>query len=102
MYELTKTEKKVARAAIDKGLDAEFKEGLENFETIIQDWRQGEFASNKEVYHKIVKLLLNYINKFLLSDYVRNIFCCPKQLTHKISQRFTPFEIPILRLISKP
>lgn len=55
MYELTKSEKKVARAAIDKGLDAEFKEGLENFETILQDWRQGKFASNKEAYHKIFK-----------------------------------------------
>jgi hypothetical protein len=55
MHELTKAEKKVARAAIDKGLDAEFKEGLENFEAIIQDWRQGKFASNKEAYHKIFK-----------------------------------------------
>ncbi|MDB5280491.1 MAG: hypothetical protein JWR61_5446 [Ferruginibacter sp.] len=41
MYELTKAEKKIARAAIDKGLHAEFKEGLENFESILQDWRQG-------------------------------------------------------------
>ena len=55
MHELTKAEKKVARAAIDKGLDAEFKEGLENFESILQDWRQGKFASNKEAYHKIFK-----------------------------------------------
>lgn len=55
LYELTKSEKKVARAAIDKGLDAEFKEGLENFETIIQDWREGKFATNKEAYHKIFK-----------------------------------------------
>ena len=45
MIELTKSEKKVARAAIDKGLDAEFREGLENFEAILKDWREGKFEN---------------------------------------------------------
>ena len=55
MIELTKSEKKVARAAIDKGLDAEFREGLENFEAILKDWREGKFETNKEAYHKLFK-----------------------------------------------
>ena len=42
-HELSKREKKIAKACIDKGLDAEFKEGLENFQAIIQDWRAGKF-----------------------------------------------------------
>ena len=54
-YELSKREKKIAKACIDKGLDAEFKEGLENFHAIIQDWRSGKFASNKEAYHELFK-----------------------------------------------
>jgi hypothetical protein len=55
MHELSKGEKKVARAAIDKGLDAEFTESMENVEAIIKDWREGKFISNKEAYHKLFK-----------------------------------------------
>lgn len=54
-HELSKREKKIAKACIDKGLEAEFKEGLENFHAIIQDWRSGKFASNKEAYHQLFK-----------------------------------------------
>ena len=54
-HELSKREKKIAKACIDKGLEAEFKEGLENFHTIMQDWRAGKFASNKEAYHYLFK-----------------------------------------------
>jgi len=54
-YELSKREKKIAKACIDKGLEAEFKEGLENFQGIMQDWRAGKFASNKEAYHQLFK-----------------------------------------------
>lgn len=54
-HELSKREKKIARVCIDKGLDAEFREGLENFEAIIADWRNGKFESNKDAYHKLNK-----------------------------------------------
>src|SRR6188474_1851497 len=54
-HELSKGEKKVARAAIDKGLDAEFREGMEKFEAIIKDWRAGKFATNRDAYHKLFK-----------------------------------------------
>ncbi len=56
-HELSKREKKIAKACIDKGLDAEFKEGLENFQAIIQDWRAGKFESNKEAYHQLFKAI---------------------------------------------
>jgi hypothetical protein len=51
--DLSKVDKKAARAAIDKGLEAEFREGLENFEAILKDWRAGKFGANKEAYHKL-------------------------------------------------
>jgi hypothetical protein len=54
-YELSKRDKKVAKRCIDKGVDAEFKEGLENFQAILQQWREGKFASNKEAYHQLFK-----------------------------------------------
>ncbi len=54
-HELSKREKKIARACIDKGMEAEFKEGLENFQAIMQDWQAGKFASNKEAYHQLFK-----------------------------------------------
>ena len=54
-YELSKSEKKIARACIDKAIEAEFYEGLEKFEAILNDWRQGKFAGNKEAYHQLFK-----------------------------------------------
>jgi hypothetical protein len=54
-YELTKAEKKIARVCIDKALDEEFKEGLNQFESILEDWKQGKFTTNKEAYHALFK-----------------------------------------------
>jgi hypothetical protein len=55
--ELSKREKKIAKACIDKGLEAEFKEGLEKCQTIVQDWQAGNFATNKEAYHQLFKAI---------------------------------------------
>ncbi len=52
-YELSKREKKIARACIDKGLDAEFKEGLEKFATITTNWKEGKYSTNREAYHEL-------------------------------------------------
>jgi hypothetical protein len=52
-YELTKREKKIARACIDKGLEAEFRAGLEQFEAILNKWKNGEFPTHKEAYHEL-------------------------------------------------
>jgi hypothetical protein len=56
-YELSKKEKKIARVCIDKGLDMAFKDGLVKSESVISDWRQGKFSSNKEAYHKLYKMI---------------------------------------------
>ncbi|MCW3091080.1 MAG: hypothetical protein JWP81_2149 [Ferruginibacter sp.] len=56
-HDLSKGEKKIARAAIDKGLETEFKLGMEKFETILKDWRAGKFESNKDAYHKLFKAI---------------------------------------------
>lgn len=52
-YELTKAEKKIARRCLDKGLDAEYREGMEKFESIIRHWRAGKFVGNREAYLKL-------------------------------------------------
>ena len=56
-YELSKKEKKIARACIDKGIDAAFKEGLEKSAAVISDWRQGKFPSNREAYQQLYSVL---------------------------------------------
>jgi hypothetical protein len=57
MHQLSKREKKIARRCIDKGLDAEFREGLEISAAIIQDWRSGRFESNRAAYHALYKAI---------------------------------------------
>ena len=54
-YDLTKSEKKVARACIDKGLFAEYREALQNMATVIQHWKNGKFESDKIAYHTMMK-----------------------------------------------
>jgi len=56
---LSKSEKKISRAAFDKVPDSEYWEGLENFEAIINNLRAGKFADNKEAYYELFKHLTN-------------------------------------------
>ena len=56
-YELSKREKKIARACIDKGLEAEFREGLEKSSSIISEWREAKFSNHKEAYHQLYKVI---------------------------------------------
>lgn len=53
MSDLSKSEKKLAKVAIDKGLDAELIEGLKNFEAILKTWRAGKFETNIDAYHTL-------------------------------------------------
>jgi len=55
-YELSKREKKIARAAIDKGTYTAFKLALEEAESIIKAWREGK-CDNREAYHKLFKAI---------------------------------------------
>jgi hypothetical protein len=54
-HQLSKRDKKIAKACIDKGLEAEFHEGLQTFEAIIREWKNGKFATDKEAYHALYK-----------------------------------------------
>lgn len=58
LYELTKGEKKVARAAIDKGLEASFKEGMENFEAIIKNGGMENLPLKRKPTMHCIKLLI--------------------------------------------
>jgi predicted DNA-binding ArsR family transcriptional regulator len=53
-HELTKREKKIARDAIDKGLNAQYKEALEKAGSVITEWRSGQLG-NQDAYGKLYK-----------------------------------------------
>jgi hypothetical protein len=55
--QLSKSDKKIARACIDKGIDAEFHEGLSKCEKILRNWSEGKFVNNKEAYHQLYDTL---------------------------------------------
>ncbi len=65
--ELSKKDKKVARELIAKGLDAEFKIGLTEFEAILQQW-QTESGDNREYYHKLYAAVMQF-NKHIAWRY---------------------------------
>lgn len=52
MYELSKREKKIAREAIEKGVQAEFKAGLEKAKKVIAEWEKGDH-DNRAAYQKL-------------------------------------------------
>src|SRR4051812_2917779 len=56
MHELSKREKKIAREIIDKGVQAEFKTGLEKAKRVITEWENGT-TDNREAYHKLFKTI---------------------------------------------
>lgn len=58
-YELNKKDKKIARAAIDKGVDASYKAGLEKAADIIADWNSGKF-DNEKSYLKLYKSIIKH------------------------------------------
>ena len=57
LYVLNKMDKKIARIAIDKGTENAFKEAMENFEAIVKEWRQGNFATNKPIINYTMPLI---------------------------------------------
>ncbi|PZR22454.1 MAG: hypothetical protein DI535_26165 [Citrobacter freundii] len=67
-HELSKREKKIARVCIDKGLDAQFRESLEKFDSVITNWRNGKFEANKEAYHELYRTVMEQ-NKAIARRY---------------------------------
>jgi len=54
-YELSKSQKKIARKVMDKGLDNHYTRALSDVKTIIKKWDSGEFESNRDEYMKLFK-----------------------------------------------
>lgn len=52
-YELSKSEKKIARKVMDKGLDNHYIKALKAVQTIISKWEEGGFESNRDAYMKL-------------------------------------------------
>lgn len=61
-YELTKREKKIARDCIEKGVQAEFKTGLEKAKQVISEWETNEL-NNREAYHKLYLIIQDHDKK---------------------------------------
>ena len=52
-YELSKSQKKIARKVMDRGLNNHYERALSDVKTIIQKWDGGAFAGNKEAYMQL-------------------------------------------------
>jgi hypothetical protein len=57
--ELTKSDKKIARAIIEKGLQIEFGNGLNTAQRIIESWKVGK-TDSREAYLALFKQIKNF------------------------------------------
>lgn len=58
-YDLPKSQRKLARMLMDKGLMREFKNGISRIDATIQKWKDGKL-DNREAYHKMYKQLTSF------------------------------------------
>ena len=49
-YQLSKSQKKIARIVMDKGLDKHYLKALEETESVLVKWKNGDFGNNREIY----------------------------------------------------
>jgi hypothetical protein len=56
-YELPKSQKKIARTVMDKGLENHYLKGLREAGSILSDWQNGTFKSHKEAYTQLYKCI---------------------------------------------
>ena len=54
-YQLSKSQKKIARIVMDKGLDNHYNRALKDAESILLKWHGGAFENNAEAYMKLFK-----------------------------------------------
>jgi hypothetical protein len=57
--ELSKADKKAAREIIEKGLQNEFANGLNKFQTILNNWKENKI-DNREAYQTLYRSVKNY------------------------------------------
>jgi hypothetical protein len=58
-HQLSKTDKKIVRALLDKGKAAEFKWGMQSFDTVLQAWRN-EADNHQDNYYKIFNAVRDF------------------------------------------
>ncbi len=58
-YELPKSQKKIAREIIEKGLQREYQNGIEKADAVIEKWKSGKL-DNREAYISIYKKLISH------------------------------------------
>jgi hypothetical protein len=58
-YELPKSQKKVAREIIEKGLQREYQNGIEKVDAVIEKWKSGKL-DNREAYLSVYKKLTSH------------------------------------------
>ena len=56
-YELPKSQKKIARQIIEKGLQREYQNGIEKVDAVIEKWKNGKL-DNQKAYISIYKKLI--------------------------------------------
>lgn len=66
-FELTKSEKKLARQLIEKGLQIEYEKGLEQQSDIIEQWKLGN-TDTKDSYLKLYQSVTSY-DKYIAKRY---------------------------------
>jgi hypothetical protein len=54
-YQLSKSQKKIARIVMDKGLDIHYIKALKDAESILLNWRNGAYKNNTEAYMNLFK-----------------------------------------------
>jgi hypothetical protein len=57
--ELSKKDKRIARELIEKGLEVEYQQGLQQFDDILQKWKNGQF-DNRDAYKHLYKSVRDY------------------------------------------
>jgi hypothetical protein len=57
--ELSKSDKKAARIIIDKGINKDLKNGLNEFSKILKDWEERK-SDNRETYHTLYRSVKDF------------------------------------------
>ncbi len=58
-YELPKSQKKIAREIIEKGLQREYQNGIKKVDAVIEKWKSGKLE-NRDAYISIYKKLTSH------------------------------------------
>jgi len=104
--ELSKADKKAARSIIEKGLQKELENGLNEFYQLLRDWKDNQ-ADNRDVYHKLYSRVREF-DKHIAWRYDRMsgkdyIFVITNQLIegHINDEDLTPSSVEARGMIDK-